>query len=182
IGRQLIQNLVTSNPSPSYVERITRVFNGDDGRNARGDLQAVVRAILLDPEARSNENPQSGHLMHPVLFVTNLLRALNARSADGSGLSDGYLNPQNQGMGMDVFSPPSVFSYFSPSGGVPGSILRGPEFGLLNTSTALRRANFVNTLLFQPGRINVGTTYPFNPSGTSLDFSVCKTWPEIQTR
>jgi hypothetical protein len=173
IGKQLIQHLVTSNPSPQYVERVTRVFNGDDGYNTRGDLQAVLRAILLDPEARSSENSQSGHLMHPVLVVTNLLRALNARSADGSGLSDGYLNPQNQSMGMDVFSPPSVFSYFSPSGGVPGSSLRGPEFGLLNTSTALRRANFVNTLVFS--RIIPGANYPFNPSGTSLDFSGLQT-------
>jgi len=62
-----------------------------------------------------------------------------------------------------------VFSYFSPSGGVPGTIYRGPEFGLLNTSTALRRVNFVNTLVFS--RVNVGGGYPFNPNGTSLDFS-----------
>jgi Protein of unknown function (DUF1800) len=177
IGKQLIQHLVTSNPSPSYVERITRVFNGDDGFNVRGDLKAVLRAILLDSEARqeSNHNSQSGRLMHPVLLITNLLRALNARSADGTGQSDGYLNPQSQSMGLDVFSPPSVFSYFSPSGGVPGTSLRGPEFGLLNTSTALRRANFVNTLVFQPGRINASTAYPFNPSGTSLDFSALQT-------
>jgi len=107
--------------------------------------------------------------MHPVLLVTNLLRALNARSADGAGQSDGYLNPQNQSMGMDLFSPPSVFSYFSPFGGVPRTSLRGPEFSLLNTSTALRRANFVNTLVFS--RIIANSNYPFNPSGTSLDFS-----------
>jgi len=175
IGKQLIQHLVTSNPSPGYVERITRVFNGDDGFNARGDLKAVVRAILLDSEARqaSNHNSQSGRLIHPVLLITNLLRALNARSADGTGQSDGYLNPQSQSMGLDVFSPPSVFSYFSPFGGVPGTSLRGPEFGSLNTSTALRRANFVNTLVFTG--IRVGSTYPFNPSGTSLDFSALQT-------
>jgi hypothetical protein len=170
IGKQLIQHLVTSNPSPAYVERITNVFNNDVD-NERGDLRAVVRAILLDPEARqpSNQNSQSGHLIHPVLLVTNLLRALNARSADGTGQSDGYLNPQSVNMGMDVFSPPSVFSYFSPSGAVPGTSLRGPEFGLLNTSTALRRANFVNMLVFN--RIVASSNYPFNPSGTSLDFS-----------
>jgi hypothetical protein len=170
IGRQLIQHLVTSNPTPAYIERVTRVFN-DNGAGVRGDLQAVVKAILLDSEARvkTGENPQSGHLTHPALFITNLLKAFNARSADGMGQSDGYLNPQSQSLGMDVFSPPSVFSYFSPFGGVPGSSLRGPEFGVLNTSTALRRANFVNTLVF--GRIAVGTNYPFNPGGTSLDFS-----------
>jgi hypothetical protein len=168
IGKQLIQHLVTSNPSLAYVERITNVFN-NDGKGERGDLPAVVRAILLDREARSTPTSQSGHLIHPVLLVTNLLRALEAKSADGTASSDGYLDPQSVSMGMDVFSPPSVFSYFSPFGGVPGSILRGPEFGLLNTSTALRRANFVNTLVFMG--IKVGTTSPFNPSGTSLDFS-----------
>ena len=72
-------------------------------------------------------------------------------------------------MGMEVFSPPSVFSYFSPFGSVPGFSLRGPEFGLLNTSTAVRRADFVNTMVFS--RIAVGANYPFNPNGTSLDFS-----------
>jgi uncharacterized protein (DUF1800 family) len=170
IGRQLIQHLVTSNPSPSYIARITNVFN-DNGLGVRGDLQAVVRAILLDAEAFSSvgTNPQSGRLIHPALFITNLLRAFNARSADGTGQSDGYLDPQSVSMGMDVFSPPSVFSYFSPFGGVPGSSLRGPEFGLLNTSTAIRRANFVNTMVFS--RIAVSANYPFNPTGTSLDFS-----------
>jgi uncharacterized protein (DUF1800 family) len=170
IGRQLIQHLVTSNPSPAYIARITGVFN-DNGLGVRGDLQAVVRAILMDAEAFSSidSNPQTGHLIHPALFITNLLRAFNARSADGTSQSDGYLDPQSVSMGMDVFSPPSVFSYFSPFGGVPGSSLRGPEFGLLNTSTAIRRANFVNMMVFS--RIAVSANYPFNPNGTSLDFS-----------
>jgi len=175
IGRQLIQHLVTSNPSPSYVARITGVFN-DNGLGVRGDLQAVVRAILMDAEAFSSidSNPQSGHLIHPALFITNLLRAFNARSADGTGQSDGYLDPQSVNMGMDVFSPPSVFSYFSPFGTVPGSSTRGPEFGLLNTSTAIRRANFVNTMVppnAMASGIAAGVNYPFNPKGTSLDFS-----------
>jgi hypothetical protein len=69
-------------------------------------------------------------------------------------------------MGMDVFNPPSVFSYFSPFGAVPRTALRGPEFALLNTSTAVRRANFINTIVFS--RIATGTNAP---NGTSLDFS-----------
>jgi len=171
IGRQLIQHLVTSNPSPAYIARITAVFN-DNGLGMRGDLQAVVKAILLDPDARANDGSalQTGQLMHPALFITNLLRAFGARSANGSGQSDGYLDPQSVNMGMDVFSPPSVFSYFSPFGSAPDSSLRGPEFGLLNTSTAVRRANFVNTMVFS--RIAVGANYPFNPSGTSLNLSL----------
>ena len=167
IGKQLIQHLVTSNPSPAYVGRVARVF-ADNGVGVRGDLKAVVTAILLDEEAEANLLPEAGkgHLRHPVLLVTGLLRAFNARSADGLSLSDGYLNPQNQNMGMDLFNPPSVFSYFSPATGVPGSTLRGPEFGTLNTSTSIRRANFVNTMVFS--RVGVSTNAP---NGTSLDFS-----------
>jgi len=170
IGRQLIQHLVTSNPSPGYIARVTGVFN-DNGNRVRGDLQAVVRAILMDSDALTSFTPdsQSGHLIHAALFTARLLRAFNPRSADGASQSDGYLDPQTTNMGMDVFNPPSVFSYFSPFGSIPGSSLRGPEFGLLNTSTAVRRANFVNTMVFS--RIAAGVTYPFNPSGTSLDFS-----------
>jgi len=168
ISKQLIQHLVTSNPSPAYVARVASVFNGDLG-SSRGDLKAVVKAILLDPEARGDlkSDPNYGHLKHPALLITNLLRAFHARSADGTGPSDGYLNPQAVNMGMDVFRPPSVFSYFSPSSGVPGTNgVRGPEFGLLSTSTALRRINFVNTMVFS--RIAVGVNAP---TGTSLDLS-----------
>jgi hypothetical protein len=125
----------------------------------------------MDSEALASLTPdsQSGRLIHPALFTARLLRSFHALSADGTGQSDGYLDPQTVNMGMDIFNPPSVFSYFSPFGSVPGSSLRGPEFGLLNTSTAVRRANFVNTMVFS--RIAASTTYPFNPTGTSLDFS-----------
>ena len=167
ISKQLIQHLVTSNPSPAYVARVASVFNGSLG--ARGDLKAVVRAILLDPEARGDQKIDAsyGRLKHPAQYITNVLRAFNAKSADLATQSDGYLNPQAVNMGMDLFRPPSVFSYFSPSGTVPGSGgVRGPEFGLMTTSTAMRRANFINTMAFS--RINVGTNAP---AGTALDLA-----------
>jgi uncharacterized protein (DUF1800 family) len=167
ISKQLIQHLVTSNPSPAYVARVASVFNGAGG--TRGDLRAVVKAILLDSEARGDAKPDAnyGRLRHPAQFILNLLRAFGARSADGTTDSDGYLNPQSVNMGMDVFRPPSVFSYFSPGTVVPGtSGVRGPEFGLFTTSTALRRANFVNTMAFS--RIAVSANAP---NGTSLDLS-----------
>jgi hypothetical protein len=167
IARQLIQHLVTSNPSPAYVGRVAAVFNGSTG--PRGNLGATVRAILLDPEARGDvkTEPTYGRLRHPAQFAANLLRAFNARSADGATESDGYINPQLITMGMDLFRPPSVFSYFSPSGVVPGTAgVRGPEFGLYSTSTALRRINFVNTMAFS--RIAVGTN---SPAGTALDLA-----------
>ena len=168
ISKQLIQHLVTSNPTPAYVARVSAVFNGSSGA-ARGDLKAVVRAILLDPEARGDVKSDSnyGRLRHPAQFVANVLRAFGARSADGSGPSDGYLNPQVSPMGMDVFRPPSVFSYFAPTTVVPGTAgVRGPEFGIFSTSTALRRINFVNTMVFS--RIPVGTNAP---AGTSIDLT-----------
>jgi uncharacterized protein (DUF1800 family) len=167
VSKQLIQHLVTSNPSPSYVARVASVFNGR--LSPRGDLKAVVSAILLDPEARGDVKTNStyGRLRHPAQFIANILRAFGARSADGTAGSDGYLNPQSSQMGMDLFRPPSVFSYFSPGTVVPGSAgVRGPEFGIFSTSTALRRLNFVNTMVFS--RINVSANAPL---GTSLDFT-----------
>jgi uncharacterized protein (DUF1800 family) len=168
ISKQLIQHLVTSNPSPAYVARVANVFD-DNGAGVRGDLKAVVKAVLLDAEARGDvkTDPAYGRLRNPAQFVANLCRAFNAKSADGATTSDGYLNPQTSPMGMDVFRPASVFSYFPPGYVVPATGgKRGPEFGILSTSTALRRANFVNTMVFS--RISVGTNAP---RGTSLDFS-----------
>ena len=167
VSKQLIQHLVTSNPSPSYVARVASVFNGR--LSPRGDLKAVVRAVLLDPEARGDVKTNStyGRLRHPAQFIANILRAFGAHSADGTAGSDGYLNPQSSQMGMDLFRPASVFSYFSPGTVIPGSAgVRGPEFGIFSTSTALRRLNFVNTMVFS--RINVSTNAPL---GTSLDFT-----------
>jgi Protein of unknown function (DUF1800) len=143
---------------------VTAVFNGD-----RGNLRSLVRAILLDLEARGDAktDPSYGRLRHPAQLILNLGRAFNARSRDLTAESDGVLNAQAVSMGMDIFRPPSVFSYFSPFNGVPGGGgLRGPEFGLLSTATALTRANVINTLVF--GGVNVGTNAP---NGTALDFS-----------
>jgi hypothetical protein len=173
IGKQLIQHLVLSNPSPAYVQRVAAAFD-DNGLGVRGDLQAVTRAILMDPEARvapvgpvvGGSPYKAGHLRHPALFVAGFLRAFSPMSADRLNPSDGYLNPQSEPMGMDVFRPASVFSYFSPGGVVPNTSVSGPEFATLNTSTVLRRANFVNTMVFS--RINAGTT---GLLGTSIDFT-----------
>lgn len=172
IGQQLIQHLVTSTPSPAYVARVAGVFN-NDGTGVRGNLKAVARAIVLDPEARGDfkTDPVYGQLREPTLFITNLLRAVGAQSADGRGLSDGYLNPQSIALGMNVFQPPSVFSYFSPDkvvAGTPpelGPVL-GPEFTIYTTAISLARINFVNALVF--GRINSSTNAPL---GTSLDLT-----------
>jgi hypothetical protein len=170
VGGHLIRSLVTSNPSPAYVARVASAFN-DNGAGVRGDLGAVVRAILLDPEARGDvkADPSYGHLREPVLFVAGLLRAFNARAASGAAgsTSDGYLNPRTSPMEQDVFRPPSVFSYYPPDYLAPGTTdVLGPEFGIYSATTALRRANFVNTIVYST--IPVDANAPF---GTSIDIA-----------
>jgi uncharacterized protein (DUF1800 family) len=168
VGGHLIRSLVTSNPAPAYVARVAAKFN-DNGSGVRGDLAAVVRAILLDPEARGDSKTDAnyGHLREPVLFVNNILRAFNARSANGATASDGYLNPQTSAMEQDVFRPPTVFSYYPPDYLAPGTTdVRGPEFGIYSATTALRRANFVNTIVFSTIPVSANA-----PDGTSIDLT-----------
>jgi uncharacterized protein (DUF1800 family) len=168
LATALIHNLVTSNPTPAYVQRVAQAFN-DNGIGVRGDMQAVITAVLLDPEARGDVKtaPEYGHLKEPVLFVTNVLRAFGAMSFNLSGPSDGYLNPQTQSMNQDVFRPATVFSYYPADFDAPGfSPLLGPEFGILTATEALKRANFVNTIVFTG--IPVSTNAP---SGTALNLA-----------
>jgi uncharacterized protein (DUF1800 family) len=167
IGRQLIQHLVTSNPSPAYVARVAATFN-NNGQGVRGDLKAVISAILLDPEARGDvkNDPKYGHLREPVLYIASMLRAFGVRSANGTTTSDGYLAPQSQSMDQDVMKPPTVFNFYSPDYNVPGAPIDGPEFQILSATTALKRANFANTMV--TSTIGVGTN---SPNGTSIDLS-----------
>ena len=150
LGTQLIQMLVTSNPSPAYVARVTAAFD-DNGRGVRGDLKAVVRAILLDPEARGTApaDPAFGRLREPSLWLIASLRALGAKSAAGTANADGYLNPRTSPLGQSVLRPATVFSYFPPDYEAPGAGgLLGPEFGIQSATTALGRANLVNSLVY----------------------------------
>lgn len=158
VGRQLIQHLVTSNPSPAYVARVARAF-ADDGKGVRGDLAAVVRAILLDPEARGTAKSDTlyGRLREPVLFVTNLCRALGATS-------DGVLAAQATGMGQNLYNPPTVFSYYPHAYEVVEAV-QGPEFGIQSSTTAIARVNFVGSLV--GNGINRGT----ETGGTSVDLA-----------
>jgi len=167
IGRQLIQHLVTSNPSPAYVGRIAAVFNAN--KASPGQLGAVVKAILLDPEARGGASGRAadGHLDDPVLLMTRLLRAFSAKSFSLAGFNDGVLNPQAANMGQDIFRPETVFSYYPADFVLPGTTdYAAPEYGTMAAVTALRRANFVNTMVYTG--IPVSTNAP---QGTALDFS-----------
>ncbi|MBV9573605.1 MAG: DUF1800 family protein [Acidobacteriales bacterium] len=147
LAKQLIQKLVTSNPSPDYVSRVANIFN-DNGSGVRGDLKAVVSAILMDPEARRGDDPTQlqagdGHLKEPLLHILNMLRAVNTTTDGGN-----YIQYYAANMGQYPFYPPSVFNFYPPSYIVPGTQLLGPEFKLLNSSTTVARINFVNDLIY----------------------------------
>ena len=146
IARRLIQHLTTSNPQPAYVARVARVFN-DNGRGVRGDLGAVVRAVLTDPAARGDApaDPGFGKLREPVLYITGVMRALGA-------VSDGVdLIGQSAGMEENVFAAPSVFNFFPPDYelmGSNGAGVNAPELAIVDASTSLKRADFANRLIF----------------------------------
>jgi len=161
VSEQLIQHLVTSNPSAQYIARVSSVFQ-NDGNGVTGDLQAVITAILTDPEARAGDdetivpaNPTFGHMREPVLFMPNLLRGLNGTLSANSAI---YSNT-NQ-LGENLFNAPSVFSYFSPQYRVQSGLL-APEFQIYTTQTAVDRANIVNSILY--GAIDKGTTVNLTP-------------------
>lgn len=165
ISKQLIQHLVTSNPSPAYVARVATVFNAN--RTSPTQMREVVRAILLDPEARGDvkTDPNYGKLREPIQYITGILRGFNANS-------DGVIAGRAQGgdltvtLDQSLFQPPTVFSYYQPEYQVPGTGILGPAFGILSTSTTLRRANVSNQLVYSG--IATGTN---NPTGTQLSFT-----------
>ena len=166
ISKQLIQRLVTSNPSPAYVDRVATVFN--NRRTDPQQLRYVVEAILLDVEARGDSKTATsyGRLREPVFFITGIMRAFDARAFSGTGQSDGNFAGNALNMDQDLWRPPSVFSYFPADNTLAGSDLFGPEFGILSTSTDLRRANFVNTIIYSGLGVSANS-----PNGTSLDLA-----------
>lgn len=168
ISRLMIQHLVTSDPSPAYVQRVADVFV-NNGQNMRGDMKSVIRAILLDPEARGNIKtaPRYGKLREPVQIVTNLARLFPAKSWDTNSLSDGGLSTSMIRMGQNPFYSPTVFNYFLPEYIVPGTTLNAPEFQILNTTTAISRTNFLYLLIFEGITPNATDSL----RGTSLDLS-----------
>ncbi len=160
VSQQLIEHLVTSNPSPQYIERVSNVFL-NDGTGVRGNLKAVITAILTDPEARAGDEPSTavsptfGHMREPILFMTNILRGLNATVGPTSNIyGDASL------MGESLFHSPSVFSYFSPEYRIAGGLL-GPEFQIYSTATVADRADLVNSALY--GRLDKSTRVDLSP-------------------
>jgi len=140
VSKLLIQHLVKSNPSPAYVSRVAAIF-ANNGNNVRGDMQAVITAILLDPEARANDNggddqPTDGHLQEPMLYIAGLVRAFGGTMSNQNYFSWDLVN-----MSQDLYNAPSVFNYYSPTFTPPGSTELGPEFQIYTPDSAVYRGN-----------------------------------------
>jgi uncharacterized protein (DUF1800 family) len=150
VSTRLIRALVTSNPSPAYIQRVSAVFE-NNGSGVRGDLKAVIRAILLDAEAR-NDNPDGnfGRLRSPTQQTIAVFRALNANINEP--LSFAYIY---RSMGEGILDAPSVFGHYSPLYRVPnGGGLFGPEFQIYTPTEAINRANFIYYMMYE-NQINI---------------------------
>ncbi|MCH9669977.1 MAG: DUF1800 family protein [Gammaproteobacteria bacterium] len=162
VSRLLIQRLVTSNPTPAYIGRVASVFN-DNGAGERGDLSAVVKAILLDPEARTGHTNVAnfGKPREPLLAISHLWRAFNAAKINGGdwdippsvavyasyGAWSGLRWFEND-IGQNVLRSPSVFNFYSPNYAPQGALrtagLVAPEFQIATESNVMGLSNTIN--------------------------------------
>ncbi|WP_343683437.1 DUF1800 domain-containing protein [Asticcacaulis sp.] len=153
ISKQLIQRLVTSNPSPDYVRRVAAIFN-NNGSGVRGDMSAVIRAILLDTEARTASSDQDyGKLREPVIRLTHFLRSFEATSTSGNW-SIGSTSAQTS-LNQSPFTSPSVFNFFRPGYTPPNTNVGGRNKVLpeMQITDEVSTAAYVN---FMMGAINSG--------------------------
>jgi uncharacterized protein (DUF1800 family) len=148
VCRQIIQHLVASSPSPGYVSRVAAVF-ANDGNGVRGNMKAVVTAIVTDPEARAADSDASvdgGHLREPILYFTGILRGLGFTNVNSQGRYDvasSYTGP----LGQVPYAAASVFNFFPPNYVIPTTALNAPEFALENTSAAMQRLNLADSIV-----------------------------------
>jgi len=145
IGKLLIQRLVKSNPTPAYVERVANKF-ANNGNGVRGDMEAVIRAILTDAEALDcswMDNQQAGKLREPLLRYTQAMRAFNAYNQSGRMWNWGYLF--DEAVSQGILASPSVFNFylpdFQPNGPIADQDLFAPEFQIHTSATSI---NFIN--------------------------------------
>ncbi|HEX5624748.1 MAG TPA: DUF1800 domain-containing protein [Saprospiraceae bacterium] len=148
ICKQLIQRLIKSNPTPEYVERVSRIFD-NDGKDQKGNLAAVIKAILLDPEARDCADmmaPSNGQLREPLLRYSHFVRAIDIEQYYGRYWNIGY--EYWAGTGQIPLAAPSVFNFFSPfytpRGEISNQGLVAPEFQIHNSRTSINYLNSVN--------------------------------------
>ncbi len=153
LAYRLIQRLVKSNPSPAYVERVASAFN-DNGSGVRGDMKAVIKAILLDIEARgceAREDDRSGRLIEPLLRYTHLARALKLYHP--SSYFWNRANNYDKWAGQGIMSSPSVFNWFTPFDAPNGPILDqglvAPEFTIHDARTSIGYINEIRRMTHQ---------------------------------
>ena len=158
VVRQLIQRLVTSNPSPAYIQRVVEVWR-NDGNHVEGNLAAVVKAILLDPEARECDGlteANFGKMTEPVLRLTHLYRAIGVDAPSGYFFNHG--SDLENYLLQHPLSSPSVFNFYlpdhQPTGPLHDRNLNAPEFQLLNTLTALEYPNMVFGWTYYESAVN----------------------------
>ncbi|HTM15462.1 MAG TPA: DUF1800 family protein, partial [Terracidiphilus sp.] len=157
-SKQMIQHLVTSNPSPAYVSRVAAVFK-DNGLGVRGDLKSVITAILMDTEARDTvgdaSNPQFGKVREALLRYTHWARAFTAQSRTG-GYWIGSTEDPIWGLGQMTLRSPTVFNWFAPGYVPPGTSIEqagmtGPEFQMTNVSSVVGYLNYMQTAVASDG-------------------------------
>ena len=147
-SRQLIQRLVTSNPSAAYVGRVSAAF-ANNGKGVRGDMQAIVRAVLLDPDAvaMAGSTMRTGKLREPLLRLANWMRAFDARPANGI-YNIYYLDDPLSGLGQSPLNAPSVFNFYRPSYVPPNSAIASaglvaPEMQITSEPSVTGYLNFM---------------------------------------
>jgi uncharacterized protein (DUF1800 family) len=159
VCRQLIQHLVTGNPSAAYVSRVSAVF-ADNGSGVRGDMKAVLTAILMDQEARAgdtqsgdqaDQNPavDGGHLREPLLWAMNLLRGLNAAQPSPTVPYPfvNFMSGSLASIGEAPIAQTSVFNYFPPQYVIPQTTINAPEFDLENTGSEIPRMSLADRII-----------------------------------
>jgi len=158
IGKQLIKRLVTSNPTPAYVARVASVFN-NNGSGVRGDMRAVIRAILLDSEARDGyvNVPNFGKIREPLIRWTHLWRAFNVQRGNESTYNrynhgSPYLTASSAFLGQQALGANSVFNFFSPEYAPLGPIreagLTAPEAQIYTDANILTTTTKLSTLAY----------------------------------
>jgi uncharacterized protein (DUF1800 family) len=167
IGKQLIQRLVTSNPSPAYVGRVATAF-ANNGQGVRGDMKALIDAVLRDPEARAGSNitaptPNWGKLREPVLRFTTFARAFGVKNSNEIWLLGDMSDPATR-LGQSPLRSPSVFNFYRPGYTPPNTALAaqnwvGPEFQITTDTSVPGYVNFIQAQLNNP------------PNGLSYDLS-----------
>lgn len=185
LAKRLIQRLVKSNPSPQYIENVANAFNNTNG--IRGDMKAVIKAILLDEEARSCSwinHPHQGKLKEPMIRYFNLARQVDIDNPFGQDWNTGYTFYQNTGQAP--LAAPSVFNFFLPdyvpNGPISDAGLVAPEFQIHNSSTSLGYVNMVDLITY-PEWYPIFENWDINwEDNARLDFEALKYWakdPEV---